>query len=338
MAGIGRASRQGILIKSGEALEKMAEINVIALDKTGTVTSGKPEVTGIYSLSGQYTCETILQLAASAEKFSEHPLGQAILSEAQLRKITPSEPMEFQLQLGRGVTAIIDNRKVMVGNLSLLKENGIKPSEDLMATIAGYEGRGQTVMVITQGGIPFGLITVADKIKSMASDAVARLKEDCGQEVLLLTGDNRNTALSIARQAGIKQVYANQLPQDKAAVIKAKQKQGKKVCMIGDGINDAPALATADIGIAMGALGTDVAIETADIALMADDIGKVSELIFLARSVMRKITQNIWISMGINLGAITLASLGLMGPVVGALVHNMGSVAVVLNSAFILRE
>lgn len=337
MAGIGNASRKGILIKSGEALEKIAGINVIAFDKTGTVTCGKPKVSKVVSLSSRYLENDVLQIAASAEKFSEHPMGQAILMEAQTQAIDIVDPNEFKLFLGRGITATVRTDHVMVGNTGLFRENEIELTEELSHTIESYENQGQTVMIVAVNNLPAGLIMVADQIKCSVTDTMTQLKETCRQEVLLLTGDNRNTAISIADQAGIDQVYANQLPQDKVIVIEEKMAQGKKVCMIGDGINDAPALATAHVGIAMGVLGSDVAIETADVALMSDDIRKIPELIRLAKRVMRTITQNIWISMGINFGAIILASIGLMGPVVGALVHNMGSVLVVINSALILR-
>jgi len=193
-------------------------------------------------------------------------------------------------------------------------------------------------MVVAVNDQPKGLIMVADQVKPSVGAVIAQLKEAWRQEVLLLTGDSRNTAESIAGQAGIDQIYADQLPQDKVRVLAEKRDQGKKVCMIGDGINDAPALATAHVGIAMGVLGSDAAVETADIALMSDDIQRIPELIGLAKRVMRTIAKNLWISMGINFGAIVLASLGLMGPVVGALVHNIGSVFVVLNSALIMRE
>ncbi|MGE5607584.1 MAG: heavy metal translocating P-type ATPase [Bacteroidota bacterium] len=337
MAGIGNASRKGILIKSGEALEKMGRINLIAFDKTGTITCGKPEVTRIISLEPNYPEEVVLQLAASAESFSEHPLGQAIVMKARENSISIIDPNDFQLVLGRGITAKVGSDQIMVGNRDLLKSNHIEISNAVSQQITSYENDGNTVMVVVVNQKPAGLIMVADRMKCTVPEAIRELKAQCSQEVLLLTGDNQNTARSIAEQAQIERVYAGQLPEGKVAVIEEQMKQGKKVCMIGDGINDAPALATAEVGIAMGVLGSDVAIETADIALMSDDINKIPQLIRLAKKVLRTVTQNIWISMGINFGAIILASAGLMGPVVGALVHNLGSVLVVLNSAAVLR-
>lgn len=337
MAGIGNASRKGILIKSGEALEKMGNINLIAFDKTGTITCGKPEVTLVISLMNEFPEEVVLQLAASAESFSEHPLGQAIVMKAKEKSVSIIDPKDFQLILGRGIVAKVGSDHVMVGNLDLLKNHHVEISDILGRQVKTYENDGKTVIMVVVNGKPAGMITVADRIKCTVPEAVRELKTKCNLEVLLLTGDNQNTAASIAGQVEINQVYAGKLPEGKVAVIEEKMKQGKKVCMIGDGINDAPALATAEVGIAMGVLGSDVAIETADIALMSDDLNKIPELIMLAKKVLRTITQNIWISMGINLGAIILASVGLMGPVVGALVHNLGSVLVVLNSAMVLR-
>lgn len=337
MAGIGNASRKGILIKSGEALEKMGNIDLIAFDKTGTITCGRPEVTQVISLIPEYPEEIVLQLAASAESFSEHPLGQAIVLKAKEKSLAIIDPEDFQLILGRGIVSKVGSEKIMVGNLDLLESYQVAISDNLLQQIASYEKDGKTVMSVVVNGKPAGMIMVADQIKCSVPEAIRTLKVQCGQEVLLLTGDNQNTAASIAGQAEIDQVYAGQLPEGKVAVIEEKRKQGKKVCMIGDGINDAPALATAEVGIAMGVLGSDVAIETADIALMSDDIKKIPDLVRLAKKVLGTITQNIWISMGINFGAIVLASMGLMGPVVGALVHNLGSVLVVLNSVAILK-
>ena len=338
VAGIGNAARKGILIKSGEALEKIAGVNVIAFDKTGTLTSGKPRVSQITTLSDGYAKEEILRVAASAEKFSEHPLGKAIFLEAQARSMGILDPEDFKLFLGRGITARVGTDRVMVGKADFFRERGGEVDPGLYQLTLQQEAQGNTVMVVAVNDQPKGLIMVADQVKPSVGAVIAQLKETWRQEVLLLTGDSRNTAESIAGQAGIDQIYADQLPQDKVRVLAEKRDQGKKVCMIGDGINDAPALATAHVGIAMGVLGSDAAVETADIALMSDDIQRIPELIGLAKRVMRTITKNLWISMGINFGAIVLASLGLMGPVVGALVHNIGSVFVVLNSALIMRE
>lgn len=337
MAGIGNASRKGILIKSGEALENVSRIDLIAFDKTGTITCGEPEVTGVISLTQDYPEETVLQLAASAESFSEHPLGQAIVMKAKEKLLSINDPHDFQLILGRGIIATVGSDRIMVGNLDLLRNNGVANPDMLLQQISVHEKEGKTVMLVVVNKNPAGMIMVADRIKYSAPEAIQELKAKYGLEVLLLTGDNQNTATAIAGQAGIDRIYAGQLPEGKVAVIKEKINQGKRVCMIGDGVNDAPALATAAVGIAMGVLGSDIAIEAADIALMSDDIKKIPELIGLAKKVLRTITQNVWISMSINFGAIVLAAVGMMGPVVGALVHNLGSVLVVLLSATILR-
>lgn len=337
MAGIGNASRKGILIKSGEALEKMGSIDLIAFDKTGTITCGKPEVTEVISLNRDYPEESVLQLAASAENFSEHPLGQAIVMKAKEESLSITEPHDFQLILGRGIIATVDSHRIMVGNLDLLSNNGVAVPDSLLQQSSFFQRDGKTVMLVVVNGNPAGMIMVADRIKGSVPEAIQELKSKYDLEIMLLTGDNRNTAREIGRQAEIDRIYAGQLPEEKVVVIKEKMNQGKRVCMIGDGVNDAPALATAAVGIAMGVLGSDIAIEAADIALMSDDIKKIPELIGLAQKTLRTITQNVWISMSINFGAIVLAAMGLMGPVVGALVHNLGSVLVVVHSAALLR-
>jgi len=337
MAGIGNASRKGILIKSGEALEKVGSIDLIAFDKTGTITCGKPEVTGVVSLTRDYPEEIVLQLAAGAESFSEHPLGRAIVMKARESSLSITDPDGFQLILGRGIIATVGSEQIMVGNLDLLRNNDVVCSDMLLQQISILQKDGKTVMLVAINGKTAGMIMVADRIKGSASEAIQELKTKYDLEVLLLTGDNWNTAAAIAGQAEIDRIYAGQLPEGKVAVIKEQMNQGKRVCMIGDGVNDAPALATAAVGIAMGVLGSDIAIEAADIALMSDDIKKIPELIGLAKKVLRTVTQNVWISMSINFGAIVLAAVGMMGPVVGALAHNLGSVLVVLHSAAILR-
>ena len=332
MAGIGNASRKGILIKSGEALENAGRINTIAFDKTGTVTKGNPEVIDIIPLSSDYAKENILSLASSAEKFSEHPLGKAVYKAAKEMSLNIVEPQKFKMKLSKGVTALINDKKVRVGNRKL-----IETTAEQNQLINSYENQGKTVLIVSVEDSVIGLITIADKVKSKSKETMHQLKSMGINKILLLTGDNENVARSIAKQVGIKEVYAEQLPEGKVHVIENQLNDNKKVCMIGDGINDAPALAISDVSVAMGALGTDIAIETADIALMSDDISKIPELIDLSKKVMSTINVNIAAPILINFAAIILAAFGIIGPVAGALIHNVGSVLVVANSSRLIK-
>ena len=336
MAGIGNASRKGILIKSGEALEKVGNVNTVAFDKTGTITNGKPEVIDIIPLNQDYIEEEILRWASSAEKFSEHPLGKAVYEKAQERSVDVADPQEFKIELGQGVMAQVDNKSIFVGNQKLIKRNKLELTPQQSKSVHFYENQGKTVLLVAVENQIVGLVTVADKVKTNVPETVSQLKTMV-DEILLLTGDNQDTGHSIARQVGIDEVYTEQLPDDKVQVIESHLNDKRKVCMIGDGINDAPALAISDVGVSMGALGADVAIETADIALMSDDIGNIPELIILSRKVLSTININIVVPILINFTAILLAAFGIIGPVMGALIHNVGSVLVVANSSRLIR-
>ena len=338
MAGIGNASRKGILIKSGEALEHVGRIDAIAFDKTGTVTYGKPEVIDIISLNKDYNKEKVLLVASIAEKFSEHPLGSAISVKAREKSLKVNDPQEFKLKLGQGVMATFDNQTILIGNLKLIAtESQVKITEEENRVIESYENQGKTVLLVVVSNMLIGLITVADKIKNQSLENINKIKQMGINEVFLLTGDNEKTAFSIAKQIGVDNVYAEQLPEDKVRFIEDQLSNNKKVGMIGDGINDAPALARSDVGIAMGALGSDVAIETADVALMSDDISKIPELIDLSRKVLGTINVNIVVPILINFTAVILAGFGIIGPVAGALIHNLGSVLVVANSSRLIN-
>lgn len=337
MAGIGNASRKGILIKSGEALEAVANISSIIFDKTGTITKGKPAVSEITAFDKAHSQDDILRIAAIAEKFSEHPLSKTIINKAKEKGVMVDDPDYFEVVLGQGVIAHVGADIIMVGNSKLMEEQHIETDEYMNNLISTSETRGNTVMTVIQNNKPIGYIAVADQMKPESKAALESLRKLGISDLLLVTGDNKNTADSIAAQVGIKQVFSEQLPEGKVKIVEDMLRQGKKVCMIGDGINDAPALAAANVGVSMGALGSDIAIETADIALMSDDIDKLPELILLSRKVVNKIKFNIFLSMAINFGAIALAAFGLMGPVIGALVHNVGSVLVVANSATLIR-
>ncbi len=337
MAGIGNASRKGILIKSGEALETVGKVDVIAFDKTGTITYGKPEVAEVMSLSDEYTPEEILSISAMAEKFSEHPIGQAVLHKAENELLLIDDPQKFRVELGQGVEAHIHNQQVLVGNRKLMDNNLVLITPEMIDIMKFQENRGKTVLLVAIEQSIIGIITVADRIKGESREIVEELKEIGIKEVFLLTGDNQVTASSIARDIGVDRVYSQQLPEDKVRVIEEQLQQNRKVGMIGDGINDAPALARSNVGVAMGALGSDVAIETADVALMSDDISKIPELIHLSRKVRGTINVNIVVPILINFTAIVLAAFGIIGPVAGALIHNLGSVLVVGNSSRLIN-
>lgn len=337
VAGIGNAARNGILIKGGEVLEKIYKITAITFDKTGTITYGKPEVTEVISLKSNYTSEEILKIAAISEKFSEHPLGKAIVNKAKENSIELIDPENFNIELGKGVMAKVNDKKVLVGNIKLMSDHNMDITIKIIDEIKKHEQLGKTVMIVSIDSKVVGLVNVADKIKETTSNTINNLYKLGIENIALLTGDNQITANAIASKAYINEVYAEQLPENKVQVIESYMGKNKIVCMIGDGINDAPALARADVGIAMGVLGSDVALETADIALMSDDISKIPELFILSKKVFSTIKINIIISMFINIIAVILAATGIIDPVVGALVHNVSSILVVLNSSTLIK-
>lgn len=336
VAGIGRAAKNGILIKSGAALEAAGRVDAILFDKTGTLTYGRPRVVGLLALSGRE--EEVLLTAGVAEKFSEHPVARAILAEVNQRGLTLPDPDGFEVLLGHGVSATSGGKNLLVGNARLFVEKGIEIPGAVQAWLTAAEDRGETALVVAEDEQVRGAIGVADALKEGAAESIKALGRIGLPELAMATGDNARTAAAVAEAAGIKVVFAEQLPGQKSESVKALKEKGRRVAMVGDGINDAPALATADVGIAMGVTGTDVAVEAADIALMSDDLAKVPQLFALGRHVLRVINQNIIASAIINVGAIILAAFGIIGPVAGALVHNAGSVAVVANSARLIRN
>ena len=330
MAAIGNATKHGFLVREGDALERLAAVTKITFDKTGTLTCGTPKVTAVRSVSG-YTEEEIYSFAAAAEQMSEHPLGKAVVR-CYGRK--PAACSHFQMSPGEGVTAVIDGKVVKAGNLKLLK--GMMISKELAAGAGAYLNKGSTVIYIVIDEVPAGYLVLSDTLREESKDMIAALGR-IGVRPVLLTGDNQHAANAIAGQLGIRDVHAGCLPEDKLDRISAYQKEGNAVCMIGDGINDAPALKMADVGIAMGGIGSDIAVDAADIALVDDEIRELPHLLSLSRRMMTTIKVNLTFSMGLNFLAIALAITGLLGPVIGALVHNAGSVLVIINSALLLN-
>ena len=330
MAAIGNATKHGFLVREGDALERLAAVTKITFDKTGTLTCGTPKVTAVRSVSG-YTEEEIYSFAAAAEQMSEHPLGKAVVR-CYGRK--PAACSHFQMSPGEGVTAVVDGKVVKAGNLKLLK--GMMISKELAAGAGAYLNKGSTVIYIVIDEVPAGYLVLSDTVREESKDMIAALGR-IGVRPVLLTGDNLHAANAIAGQLGIRDVHAGCLPEDKLDRISAYQKEGNAVCMIGDGINDAPALKMADVGIAMGGIGSDIAVDAADIALVDDEIRELPHLLSLSRRMMTTIKVNLTFSMGLNFLAIALAITGLLGPVIGALVHNAGSVLVIINSALLLN-
>ena len=332
LAGIGNAARYGMIIRSGDALERLSKIKRVAFDKTGTLTVGKPRVTEIVSLSGEFTKEDIHRLAASAEKLSEHPLGMAI-TESWDGVLPKAE--NFRMVAGRGITARVEGRNVLAGKADFMRSEGVElPAADDRAESCYRSGA--TVIWIAVDGEPAGFIALADEVRPDAAAVVGKL---IGENVtpMLLTGDNARAAETIAARVGITDVRSELLPEDKMEIIRQYALGAEPICMIGDGVNDAPALTAADAGIAMGGIGSDIAIESADAVLVSDDIKRVPYLLSLTKKVMQKVKTNIIAAMIINITAVILSAAGVLTPVTGALWHNFGSVFVVVNAAMLLR-
>lgn len=334
MAAIGQATKHGVIIKSGEALEKMGKIDTITFDKTGTLTYGKLEVNQVFSFDDSIDENLLLKLTASAESKSEHPLGKAIVSYAKNKNISLIENQNFKMTAGRGIYAEINNEKLYCGNEQFLYENNIEISNIIKNTLNNIISQGKASVLIANSKSCIGIITLSDVLRPNAKAVIAKLKS-MDTKTVLLTGDNKVTADYFANIVGINEVYAELLPEEKVEKIFSLQSKGSNICMIGDGVNDAPALKTANVGVAMGSMGSDIAVNAADIALMSDDISKIPYLRRLSRSALKTIKVNITISMCINLIAITLSVLGVLNPITGALVHNAGSVLVVLNAALL---
>ena len=332
MAAIGQATKYGVLIKSGEALETLGGLNTLVFDKTGTLTYGNLEVSDVISFKDDLPSEDLLKIVASCEKLSEHPLAKAIVKNAKEAQIDIEKPQDFKMYPGKGVTCTNSYGKIYAGNSKFLSEHNIDIDVDCQLDKLRHEGKASIIVALNDEVI--GLIGLSDVIREDSKDMIERLHE-LGTEIILLTGDNSETANYFARQVGIGKVFGNLLPEEKLSWIEKLKSEGKKVCMIGDGVNDAPALKTADVSVAMGSVGSDVAIEAADIALLGDDIGKIPYLKKLSNSTLFTIKANIVMSMAINAAAIICSVLGLLNPVTGAIVHNAGSCLVVLNAALL---
>ncbi|MBQ7568622.1 cation-translocating P-type ATPase [bacterium] len=332
MAAIGQAANHGVLIKSGEALEKMHRVSLVAMDKTGTLTYGHLEVSDLLPIDDSYDEAKLLALAASAEAQSEHPLGQAIVSCALQNSLLLNEARDFRMSLGQGVSASVDGKTVLCGSEAFLTELGISLNVFTRQTAQDLRCQGKVALLTAVDSKCVGILGLADTLRPNAAQTVSHLRE-LGTDVALLTGDSRHTAEYFARQAGIENVQAQLLPHDKARHIAGLQNKGHEVCMIGDGINDAPALKIAHVGIAMGSIGSDLAIESADIAFMHDDITKLPYLKKLSKATLKTIAVSIGLSLLINIVAVVLSVLGWLTPAIGALVHNAGAIFAILLAA-----
>ncbi len=335
MAAIGNATRHGFLVREGDALERLAAVRRIAFDKTGTLTYGTPRVVAVASALAGLDRAGLYALAAGAEQLSEHPLGKAVVAgyrEENSGEIAPAE--SFEMLPGRGVSAVVDGRRVLAGNPQLLADHGVAVSPDAERQRLLEEGA--TMIYVAVDGVFAGYLALSDTLRAESAATIAAL-EAAGVRPVLLTGDHESAAGAIAARLGIREVRAGCLPEDKLEEIGRWQRDGVHVCMIGDGVNDAPALKKADVGIAMGGVGSDIAVEAADIALVDDEVKELPHLMALSRRMMSTIRMNLTFSMGLNFLSIVLAMAGTLNPVVGALVHNAGSVAVILNSALLLK-
>lgn len=332
MAAIGQATKHGVIIKSGEILETMGKVDTMAFDKTGTLTRGQLAVQSILAVDTDYSETDILQLAASAEAKSEHPIGKAIVSHAIEQDLEILDTTSFTMFVGKGIIAVIKGRELYCGNERFLEEHNIIVSESIQQAINVYRSEGKVSVIIADREHIIGIITLSDTMRNDAINIISAISS-LDMTTVLLTGDSKAAATYIGKKSGVSEIHAELLPGEKVSIIESLQGKHHKVCMVGDGINDAPAMKTADVSIAMGTIGSDIAIETADIALMSDDLSKIPYIKRLSDATIKTIKFSIALSMAINCIAIILSLLEVLTPTTGALVHNVGSCLVGLIAA-----
>lgn len=332
MAAIGQATKHGVIIKSGEILETMGKVDTMAFDKTGTLTRGQLAVQSILAVDTDYSETDILQLAASAEAKSEHPIGKAIVSHAIEQDLEILDTISFTMFVGKGIIAVIKGRELYCGNERFLEEHNIIVSESIQQAINVYRSEGKVSVIIADREHIIGIITLSDTMRNDVINMISAISS-LDMTTVLLTGDSEEAATYIGKKSGVSEIHAELLPGEKVSIIESLQGKHHKVCMVGDGINDAPAMKTADVSIAMGTIGSDIAIETADIALMSDDLSKIPYIKRLSDATIKTIKFSIALSMVINCIAIILSLLEVLTPTTGALVHNVGSCLVVLIAA-----
>ena len=336
MAGIGNASKYGILIKGGDVVERLSKIKNIAFDKTGTLTYGKLSVVEYKSFNPEYDDEALLKILASVEAYSEHPLGKAIISYYKENNEELLDIQNFTVNPGKGITANLGEKSILVGNLKLIKDVDINLNKDIINISEEFTKKGCTVIYLSIDNKLIGYVALSDILREEAKEVINYIKSQKINPVML-TGDNKNSAQNIASIVGIDDIHPSLLPEDKMNIIKNLEDSKSPTCMIGDGVNDALALKYSSVGISMGAIGSDIAIEASDIALASDDIKNIPYLLYLSKKTMKTIKLNITFSLALNFLAIILAMTGILNPIVGALVHNLGSVFVILNSAKLLK-
>ena len=332
MAAIGQATKHGVIIKSGEILETMGKVDTMAFDKTGTLTRGQLAVQSILAVDTDYSETDILQLAASAEAKSEHPIGKAIVSHAIEQDLEILDTTSFTMSVGKGIIAVIKGRELYCGNERFLEEHNIIVCDSIQKAINVYRSEGKVSVIIADREHIIGIITLSDTMRNDAINMISAISS-LDMTTVLLTGDSKEAATYIGKKSGVSEIHAELLPGEKVSIIESLQGKHHKVCMVGDGINDAPAMKTADVSIAMGTIGSDIAIETADIALMSDDLSKIPYIKRLSDATIKTIKFSIALSMAINCIAIILSLLEVLTPTTGALVHNVGSCLVVLIAA-----
>lgn len=336
MAGIGNASKYGMLIKGGDVVERLSKIKNIAFDKTGTLTYGKLSVVEYKSFCPKYDDEAFLKILASVEAYSEHPLGKAITSYYKENNEELLDIQNFTVNPGKGITANLGEKSILVGNLKLIKDVDINLNKDIINISEEFTKKGCTVIYLSIDNKLIGYVALSDILREEAKEVISYIKSQKINPVML-TGDNKNSAQNIANIVGIDDIHPSLLPEDKMNIIKNLEDSKSPTCMIGDGVNDALALKYSSVGISMGSIGSDIAIEASDIALASDDIKNIPYLLYLSKKTMKTIKLNITFSLALNFLAIILAMTGILNPVVGALVHNLGSVFVILNSAKLLK-
>ena len=336
MASIGNASKYGMLIKGGDVVERLSKIKNIAFDKTGTLTYGKLSVVEYKSFNPEYDDEALLKILASVEAYSEHPLGKAIISYYKENNEELLDIQNFTVNPGKGITANLGEKSISVGNLKLIKDVDINLNKDIINISEEFTKKGCTVIYLSIDNKLIGYVALSDILREEAKEVISYIKSQKINPVML-TGDNKNSAQNIASIVGIDDINPSLLPEDKMNIIKNLEDSKSPTCMIGDGVNDALALKYSSVGISMGAIGSDIAIEASDIALASDDIKNIPYLLYLSKKTMKTIKLNVKFSLALNFLAIILAMTGILNPVVGALVHNLGSVFVILNSAKLLK-
>jgi heavy metal translocating P-type ATPase len=336
MAAIGNATKHGFLVSQGDALERLAKVSKITFDKTGTLTYGTPKVTEVHSISGEFSDDELYHIIASAEQLSEHPLGKAIVASYRSSGKTCGSVEEFKMIPGEGVWARVSQYTVLAGNEKMMQSHNISIPNNINLEAGKFLASGCTVIYVAVTDKMAGYVVLTDTVREESENMLKELK--ClGVAPVLLTGDNLGAAENLGKNLGITEIHANCLPENKLEFINEYQQSGDAVCMIGDGINDAPALKTANVGIAMGGVGSDIAVDAADIVLVDDEVKELPHLFALSKRMMTTIKINLSFSMGLNFVAIILAITGILNPVVGALVHNAGSVLVIVNSALLLK-